>query len=75
MIVDLIDEVDFKERLIEMGAPLNIDHSIEEVQDVLSSWFQDYPEQRPCIMALFKEMQGSNITILPEVSIVMKALS
>jgi protein associated with RNAse G/E len=74
MIVDLIDEVDFKERLIDMGVPLNIDQSLEEVQTVLSSWLQDYPEQRPCIVTLFEEIQSSNIMVLPDVSEVMQTV-
>ena len=74
MIVDLIDEVDFNEKLIDAGVPLNVDQSMEEVQSTLSSWLQQYPEKRPYIEALFEEIQSSHTTILPEVNNVIKAI-
>lgn len=72
MIVDLIDEVDFKEKLIDMGVPLNMDQSLEKVHAVLIAWLNDYPEQYPCIVALFEEIQNSNIMILPEVNVIIQ---
>jgi hypothetical protein len=67
MIVDLIDEVDFKDKLIAIGVPLTESQSMAEVQDTLLSWLKEYPEQRPFVIALFEEMQNPNTTILPDV--------
>lgn len=74
MIVDLIDEVDFKEKLIAIGVPLTEDQSMAEVQEILLSWLKEYPEQHPFVAALFDEMQDPNTTILPDVSAVIKAI-
>lgn len=74
MIVDLIDEVDFKEKLIAIGVPLTEGQSMADVQDTLLSWLKEYPEQRPFVVALFEEMQDPNTTILPDVSAVIKVI-
>ncbi|KZN14908.1 hypothetical protein [Marinomonas sp. TW1] len=73
MIVDLIDEVDFKERLIALGAPVKQEQSLAEVQSSVLSWLQLYPEQVSFVKDLCVEMQKDNTTILPEVSKVMAA--
>lgn len=74
MIVDLIDEVDFKDKLIAIGVPLTENQSMADVQEALLSWLKEYPEQRPFVIALFEEMQTPNTTILPDVSAVIKAV-
>jgi hypothetical protein len=73
MIVDLVDEVDFKDRLIALGAPVTQEQSLMEVQTAVLSWLQAYPEQIPFIKDLCKEMQKDNVTVLPAVSNVMVA--
>lgn len=73
MIVDLVDEVDFKERLIALGAPVTQEQNLAEVQSAVLSWLKAYPEQTPFIKDLCIEMQKDNTTILPEVSTVMAA--
>lgn len=75
MIVDLIDEVDFKERLIALGAPVTQDQSLVEVQETVLSWLRAYPEQTPFVKDLCTEMQKDNTTVLPEVSSVMAVFS
>ncbi|MDE8602494.1 hypothetical protein M3I01_006050 [Marinomonas sp. RSW2] len=75
MIVDLIDEVDFKERLIALGAPVTQDQSLVEVQATVLSWLRAYPEQTPFVKDLCTEMQKDNTTVLPEVSSVMAVFS
>ena len=75
MIVDLVDEVDFKERLIALGAPVTQEQSLTEVQDSVLSWLQAYPEQTPFVKELCSEMQNDDSTVLPEVSSVMAAFS
>ncbi|MBU1832789.1 MAG: hypothetical protein KKF24_08850 [Gammaproteobacteria bacterium] len=73
MIVDLVDEVDFKERLIALGAPVTQEQGLAEVQSAVLSWLQAYPEQTPFVKDLCTEMQKNNTTVLPEVSGVMAA--
>ncbi|WP_111636737.1 hypothetical protein [Marinomonas shanghaiensis] len=73
MIVDLVDEVDFKDRLIALGAPVTQEQSLMEVQTAVLSWLKAYPEQIPFIKDLCKEMQKDNVTVLPAVSNVMVA--
>ncbi|QRV23659.1 hypothetical protein [Marinomonas foliarum] len=75
MIVDLVDEVDFKERLIALGAPVTSEQSLPEVQEAVLSWLQQYPEQTPFIKDLCLSMQKENTTVLPEVYQVMAAFS
>ena len=75
MIVDLVDEVDFKERLIALGAPVTQEQNLDEVQSAVLSWLQAYPEQIPFVRDLCTEMQKDNSTVLPEVSSVMAAFS
>lgn len=74
MIVDLVDEVDFIEKLKGLGVPVEEDMQMPDVQACLHAWLQDYPEQRPFIFALFNEMQGDNISVLPEVVSVIKSI-
>ncbi|NLQ17017.1 hypothetical protein HGG82_05185 [Marinomonas sp. M1K-6] len=73
MIVDLVDEVDFKEKLIALGAPVTQEQSLTEVQAAVLSWLQAYPEQTPFVKDLCIEMQKDNTTVLPEISVVMAA--
>ena len=68
MIVDLVDEVDFKDRLIALGAPVTQEQSLQDVQDSVLAWLKAYPEQIPFIKDLCLEMQQENTTVLPEVS-------
>ncbi|WOD07705.1 hypothetical protein [Marinomonas sp. GJ51-6] len=74
MIVDLIDEVDFIEKLKSLGVPVEDDMQMTDVQARLHAWLQDYPEQRPFVAALFNEIQGDNISVLPEVASVIKSI-
>ncbi|GGN36869.1 MULTISPECIES: hypothetical protein [Marinomonas] len=75
MIVDLVDEVDFKERLIALGAPVTQEQSLAEVQTAVLIWLQAYPEQMPFVKDLCSDMQKVNTTVLPDVSSVMAAFS
>ncbi|MGO3737836.1 MAG: hypothetical protein ACTJGG_00020 [Marinomonas foliarum] len=75
MIVDLVDEVDFKERLIALGAPVTSEQSLPEVQEAVLSWLQQYPEQTPFVKDLCLSMQKENTSVLPEVYRVMTAFS
>ncbi|AEF54411.1 hypothetical protein [Marinomonas posidonica] len=74
MIVDLIDEVDFKERLKALEVPVHESQSMAEVKQVLLKWLVEFPEQRPNILVLFKEMQEEKITVLPEVLEVISSI-
>ena len=75
MIVDLVDEVDFKERLIALGAPVTQEQSLADVQAAVLAWLQAYPEQTPFVKDLCRDMQKDNTTVLPEVSNVMAVFS
>ncbi|TYL48111.1 hypothetical protein [Marinomonas sp. IMCC 4694] len=73
MIVDLIDEVDFKDKLIALGAPVTQAQSLSDVQLAVLAWLSTYPEQAPFVRALCLEMEKDNTTVLPAVSDVMAA--
>jgi hypothetical protein len=75
MIVDLIDEVDFKEKLIALGAPVTQEQNLVEVQTTVLSWLKAYPEQTPFVKDLCMEMQKDTTTVLPEVSSVIAAFA
>lgn len=75
MIVDLVDEVDFKEKLIALGAPVTSEQSLPEVQEAVLAWLQQYPEQTPFVKDLCLSMQKENTSVLPEVYRVMTAFS
>lgn len=73
MIVDLIDEVDFKEKLIGIGAPIDAAKDLKEVDTHLVSWLDECPEQTYFVKLACQELVESNATILPEVKTIMKA--
>jgi len=73
MIVDLIDEVDFKEKLIGIGAPVDTAKDLKEVDTCLVSWLNEYPEQTYFVKLVCQEIIESNATILPEVKTIMQA--
>lgn len=75
MIVDLIDEVDFIEKLKGIGVPVTDDMSMPEVEAILNSWLQEFPEQKYFLMRLFEEMTKDEITLLPDVSAVMRSFN
>ncbi|MEO9273213.1 hypothetical protein ABFY09_00015 [Marinomonas sp. 5E14-1] len=75
MIVDLIDEVDFIEKLRNVNVPVTEKMPISEVQLVLQNWLQDFPEQHSFVIELFKEITRTGVPILPEVRSVIDAIT
>ncbi|MBJ7537484.1 hypothetical protein [Marinomonas transparens] len=75
MIVDLVDEIDFKERLIALGAPVTLEQDLMDVQEAVLAWIKEYPEQTPFVKDLCAAMQSDDITVLPEVSNVMASFA
>lgn len=74
MIVDLIDEVDFKEKLIGIGAPISTQESLEDAQSKVLNWLQENPERKAALNTALEELENTGATILPEVSSVMATL-
>ncbi|MEL0635831.1 hypothetical protein V6259_03525 [Marinomonas sp. TI.3.20] len=72
MIVDLVDEVDFKEKLIALGAPISQQQSLDEVRDATLAWLKDYPEQVSFVQQLCQEMEHNEVTVLPEVKVLLQ---
>lgn len=72
MIVDLVDEVDFKEKLIALGAPISQQQSLDEVRDATLAWLKDYPEQIYFVQQLCQEMEHNEVTVLPEVKALLQ---
>ncbi|WP_133011062.1 hypothetical protein [Marinomonas flavescens] len=72
MIVDLVDEVDFKEKLIALGAPISQQQSLDEVRDATLAWLKDYPEQISFVQQLCQEMEHNEVTVLPEVKALLQ---
>lgn len=74
MIVDLIDEVDFKEKMLGIGAPVKDCQTLEATSEVLLSWLDEEPEHCPKVVSACEELEATGATILPEVHSVIKIL-
>ncbi|MCO4785656.1 hypothetical protein [Marinomonas atlantica] len=74
MIVDLIDEVDFKEKMLGVGAPVKDCQTLEEVIGSLNLWINDAPQNLSVIQSACIELEATGATILPDVHIVIKDL-
>ncbi|MBM6549563.1 hypothetical protein [Marinomonas ostreistagni] len=74
MIVELIDEVDFKDKLLGIGAPIEPNDTLEEVTTKVDAWLVQSPEQLAAVKEACTELEASGATILPEVLDVIQAL-
>lgn len=74
MIVDLIDEVDFKEKMLAVGAPVNDCQTVDDILSALDKWLGEVPENLPLVKAACSELLDSGATILPDVQSVLKIL-
>lgn len=74
MIVDLVDEVDFKEKLLAISAPIGMDDSLEEVSVKLKGWLESDPDQLEELKSVYEAFEASGATILPEVQAVLLTL-
>lgn len=73
MIVELIDEVDFKEKLIGIGAPIEPNDTLDEVSAKLSIWVEESSQQLELVQTACNELEATGATILPEVHELIKA--
>ncbi|RDL43052.1 hypothetical protein DN730_16255 [Marinomonas piezotolerans] len=74
MIVDLIDEVDFKEKMIGIGVPVSSQESLEDVQAKVIEWLEADAERATVLSGALTELEDTGATILPEVLTVMASL-
>lgn len=74
MIVDLIDEVDLKEKLRLLGVPIHQEQRLADVQETVLLWLKDNAQHADLIQGLCSELQQSHITVLPDVMQVITAL-
>lgn len=73
MIVELIDEVDFKEKLIGAGVPVDANDTLEQVSAKLQTWQAESNENSVIANSICQELLDSGATILPDVEAVIKA--
>ncbi|TDO99816.1 hypothetical protein [Marinomonas balearica] len=71
MIVDLVDEVDFKEMLKGIGAPISESMTLEDVQHLVAEWKTQSSENVTKLDELIVELNNDQITVLPEVQSVI----
>lgn len=74
MIVDLIDEVDLKDKLRLLGAPIHQEQRLGDVQEAVLLWLENDPKHAALIHGLCNELQQSHITVHPSVMQVITAL-
>ena len=74
MIVDLIDEVDFKEKLVAAGIPIEVSSPLSEIVPQIVVWIQQSAAQAQCVQALCIALESSGFTLLPEVDDAIKTL-
>lgn len=75
MIVDLIDDVDLKEKLLALGAPIQTMESLSDIETRALAWVQETPERKKMVQSLYAEWQQERITMLPDVLKVIQRLS
>ena len=74
MIVDLVDEVDFKEKMLEIGAPIDMTDNLDEVASKLNDWLKSEPHKIDSVKSVCAEIEATGATILPDVSSLMNRL-
>lgn len=74
MIVDLIDEVDFKERMLSIGAPIDMSDTLDEVTLKLNDWLKQEPDQISLVKTTCADIEATGATILPDVNSLMDSL-
>ncbi|SBS26843.1 hypothetical protein MAQ5080_00636 [Marinomonas aquimarina] len=74
MIVDLIDEVDFKEKMLGIGAPLKDCQTLADISEALLTWLDENPESLANVKTACEELEATGATILPDVHDVIKQL-
>lgn len=74
MIVDLVDEVDFKTRLLALGAPVADISDLTAVVEPVKKWLKENPEKESELQAMLEALQSSEVTLLPEVSELVRQL-
>ncbi|MBR7888986.1 hypothetical protein J9B83_08495 [Marinomonas sp. A79] len=75
MIVDLIDDIDLKEKLLALGAPIHAMESLNDIEVATLAWLQSAPEHKDAVRSLCAEWQQEQTTILPDVLELIQRLS
>lgn len=75
MIVDLVDEHDFNEKLIALGVDITPDTALADSQTAVLQWIADNDSAKASLQTLFSTLENSEITVLPEVKAAIAALS
>ncbi|MGR0278719.1 hypothetical protein ACUM5Y_06630 [Marinomonas dokdonensis] len=68
MIVDLVDEVDLKEALMEIGVPIKLDDTLEQVKQAVMTWLVQSSEHAAELDKMYIQLNDPNVTLLPEVA-------
>ncbi len=68
MIVDLVDEIDLKEALIEIGVPIQLDDSLEQVKEAVTTWQAQSQAHAIELKIICTELNSPTVTLLPEVA-------
>ena len=67
MIADLFDESDFREKLIDLGIPIDQDGSFDECRSTVLAWLDSTPEAVSYVVGLFETLRNTDVVLLPEV--------
>ena len=67
MIVDLVDERDFNEKLAQLGVPVRPDTELAETTILVEQWLADNMESKPALLALYESLLVETTTLLPGV--------
>ena len=74
MIVDLIDEVDFKEKMLGIGVPAKDCQTLSASEQTTKDWLASNPNNISVLKSAVDELIATQATILPEVHQVMTRL-
>ncbi|MBE9398327.1 hypothetical protein IOQ59_13780 [Pontibacterium sp. N1Y112] len=67
MIADLFDESDFREKLIDLGIPIDQDATFDECRSTVLAWLDSTPEAVSHVVGLFETLRNTDVVLLPEV--------
>lgn len=68
MIVDLVDEIDFKEQLMSIGVPIDLEWPMDQLVDVVKGWLEESTDRLEILKKLCAKLDEGHVTVLPEVA-------
>lgn len=68
MIVDLVDEIDFKEQLMSIGVPIDLEWPMDQLVDVVKGWLEESVDRLERLKKLCAKFDEGHVTVLPEVA-------